>query len=337
MGITAAVIGCGFAARKIHIPALMQSGVRLIGIADIDKHALADTPDNIPKFRDYRDMLDRKPDLAAICTPDNLHAEMCIESAKRGINILVEKPLAISTSECAKVLNVLKRHSVQVCVMHNYKYFEPFLKLKSIIKEDAFGDLIASRIFFGHGMGAGSFPKAWTLNPKKSVPLPMHVMHPFYLLEWIFGRPKSVAGIKIGDGFYGQFETSNGTVHMDLCQLRERRKHLFKVDVNASTFSIEARDPPGFSWIGHNIRSDIALTVKSFAGQTIRLLKLLRAFPFNRQIQYSLGSSALLISKYVESLQKGLEPPVSINEASKAIECAEKYAKACNQRMKIDF
>jgi len=333
--LTAGIVGYGFAGRNIHLPALKQSGVHLIGIADNDKRILAEAPSTVQRFDDYYELLDKRPDIVAICTPDHLHAKMCVEAAERGINVLLEKPMAISSTEASEVVGAAQRNSVQVCVVHQFRYFEPFVKLKQVLDEHGLADLVGGRILFLHGENPGSMPRAYTDDPSTAIPLPFHVVHPFYLLEWIFGKPTGVVGTQAGGSFFGLFQTSKGTVHVDLSQLHTAGRHLLKIDANTSHISVEAADPPSLWFVGHNVRSDMRLTSKSCIGQTARLSRLLAKYIVDKRVLYSFGASSLLIGKYVDSIRKGHAPPISLDEAARAVHYTEQYYKACIEQTQI--
>lgn len=333
--ITAGIVGYGFAGRNIHLPALKQSGVSLIGIVDNDKRTLTEAPSTVQRFSDYYELLDKKPDIVSICTPDHLHAKMCVEAAERGINVLLEKPMAISSTEAGEVVEAARRNSVRVCVVHQFRYFEPFVRLKKALEEQGLVDFLVGRILFLHGESPGSVPRSYTEDPSTAVPLPFHVVHPFYLLEWIFGIPTGVVGVRIGDSFFGSFETSKGSVHVDLCQLHTAGRHLLKIEANMSRISVEAADPPSVWFVGHNVRSDMYLTSRSFIGQTARLSRLLVKYIVDRRAQFAFGASRVLIGKFVDSIRNGGPPPISLDEAARAVGYTEHYYKACVEQARI--
>jgi len=70
----------------------------LAGICDVDQGRLeragAATP--APRYRDYATMLEReKPDAVLIATPHYDHTGMAIEAFRRGMHVLVEKPVGV--------------------------------------------------------------------------------------------------------------------------------------------------------------------------------------------------------------------------------------------------
>ena len=66
-------------------------------------------------FTDWKEMLDAvKPDVVHICTPHDLHAEMACECLARGINVYLEKPIAISEEELCRIEEAAKNSEISV-------------------------------------------------------------------------------------------------------------------------------------------------------------------------------------------------------------------------------
>ena len=47
---------------------------------------------------------EKELDVISVCTPNSFHSEHTIKSLKAGLNVLCEKPMAISVSECNKMM-----------------------------------------------------------------------------------------------------------------------------------------------------------------------------------------------------------------------------------------
>ncbi len=64
-------------------------------------------------YRDYEKMMDeQKPDVVCITTPSGAHLEPTRAAAKRGIHVLCEKPLEISTARVDEMIDVCKKAGV---------------------------------------------------------------------------------------------------------------------------------------------------------------------------------------------------------------------------------
>lgn len=64
-------------------------------------------------YADYEAMMDiERPDVVAIATPSGAHLEPALAAAQRGIHILCEKPLEITTARCDQMIEAARKHGV---------------------------------------------------------------------------------------------------------------------------------------------------------------------------------------------------------------------------------
>src|SRR5262245_41071061 len=92
-----AAIGCGGQGGVILNQAAQTE--TLVALCDVDdKRAAANFTkfDKLPKYKDYRVMLDKEGKNIDACTigiPDHMHATVALECMRRGKHVYVEKPL----------------------------------------------------------------------------------------------------------------------------------------------------------------------------------------------------------------------------------------------------
>lgn len=92
---------------------------------------------------EYRAMLDRaRPDIAIVCGPFELHAQMCIDAIQRGVHVLTEKPAAL-TFEQLDALRAAhdKNPSIHLAGMMFHRYSPGFHTAARLIREGAIGDV----------------------------------------------------------------------------------------------------------------------------------------------------------------------------------------------------
>lgn len=89
-----ALIGNGFIASK-HIEAMKEVGAELVAVCDTDP---AKKVEGIPFYTDYKEVLDQV-DAVSICTPNDTHAAIVLDVARKGKKILCEKPVTFKPSE----------------------------------------------------------------------------------------------------------------------------------------------------------------------------------------------------------------------------------------------
>src|SRR6185369_9810031 len=112
--ITIGVIGAGLIGRK-HLRKLAErTDYDLVGIADVNvDHVAAEHPER-RVFADYRQLLDEaRPEAVIIASPNQLHAETGIECARRGIHILIEKPVTDTLQTAAALMAEVRKGGIK--------------------------------------------------------------------------------------------------------------------------------------------------------------------------------------------------------------------------------
>lgn len=70
--------------------------------------------------RDISELLKSDLDIVAICTPNGLHAPQAIAALQHGKHVIIEKPMALQSADCEKIIFEAFKQSLQVfCVMQN--------------------------------------------------------------------------------------------------------------------------------------------------------------------------------------------------------------------------
>jgi UDP-N-acetylglucosamine 3-dehydrogenase len=140
------VIGCGPVAQKGHLPGLIRSkSAQIEAIADIDEKTLQKTAKkfHVPKtFTNYQEMIDGNLDLVHVCVPNHLHSKVTIDVLKKGINVLVEKPLAPTVREAEQMVEIADQRHVKLCEAKQWRYIPAMRKAHSLLKEGKLGRLI---------------------------------------------------------------------------------------------------------------------------------------------------------------------------------------------------
>jgi predicted dehydrogenase/nucleoside-diphosphate-sugar epimerase len=101
--VRVAVIGCGAISEQMHLPILAgHERIRIAALVDRDEaraRRLADGYGVGKVFSDARDLDSQQVDAAIVATPPFHHAPCSIELLRRGIHVLVEKPMALNLAE----------------------------------------------------------------------------------------------------------------------------------------------------------------------------------------------------------------------------------------------
>lgn len=94
--------------------------VRLAGVVDNDPRLVEQLSSGLHSCQSYSTLseLEGLVDAAIIASPTRLHAEMAIELIKMGVHVLVEKPLASTSSEAERVIAAAEAAGVVLAVGH---------------------------------------------------------------------------------------------------------------------------------------------------------------------------------------------------------------------------
>src|SRR5690242_3804233 len=123
MRIKIAVIGAGSMGMN-HLRVLSdfdEEQVQLVGVADTFEPSLGNAVSrfHVVGFAEYREMIDRvKPDLVAVVIPTHLHFEAAAYALERGINVLLEKPMARTVEQALALIQLAHRRGVKLAVGH---------------------------------------------------------------------------------------------------------------------------------------------------------------------------------------------------------------------------
>jgi UDP-N-acetyl-2-amino-2-deoxyglucuronate dehydrogenase len=91
-------------------------------------------------------LLDRESlDIVIVGTPSGLHAEHGAAAARRGIHVLVEKPLAITTGGADALIEEARRAGVTLGVIFQDRLKAAIHDLKTIVERGALGRLLLAR------------------------------------------------------------------------------------------------------------------------------------------------------------------------------------------------
>ena len=100
-----------------HMAAIKAVGGELVAAVDpCDSVGILDR--YFPKclfFKDYLDAFESvAADYAVICTPNNLHAVQAFQALEAGMDVIVEKPAAITSKWVDELMDAEKKHGKRV-------------------------------------------------------------------------------------------------------------------------------------------------------------------------------------------------------------------------------
>jgi predicted dehydrogenase len=140
--IRLAVVGCGAVAQIHHLPAIAASDrveAKVLVDADLKRaRALAErfgVPEVTADFKE----LPGQVDAAVVALPNSLHAPVSIELLRRGVHVLVEKPMAMSVRECDEMIAAASAGRAVLAVGLDFRFFDASLFVRNLLKDGLIG------------------------------------------------------------------------------------------------------------------------------------------------------------------------------------------------------
>jgi predicted dehydrogenase/nucleoside-diphosphate-sugar epimerase len=185
------LIGAGYIA-SWHADALKATpGVQITAICDRSRGAaegLAATH-GAQVFTSVADLIAaRACDAVHILTPPNLHHDLAVECLEGGLDVLVEKPVALSAAETRSIAETAARTGKRFSPGHNFLGLPRYEKLKAMVSDGQLGRIAEARITWCLPLAplrSGPYG-LWLLREPKNLLLELGP-HPFSFAVDLFG------------------------------------------------------------------------------------------------------------------------------------------------------
>ena len=144
------IIGCGSIAEIAHFPSIDQrKEARLLAVCDVDTEQAQSSAAKWGAeawFTDYRIMFDKvNLDAVVIAAPNNVHRNIAVAAANAGVNVVVEKPLAVTNTEAWEIVDACNDAGVKLMVGCDRRFWTHNQWAKELIEGGAIGNLLMSR------------------------------------------------------------------------------------------------------------------------------------------------------------------------------------------------
>lgn len=143
--IRIAVVGCGRISKN-HFGAIERHAddLELIGVCDNHPATLKAHTDTyrVPGYAHLPDLLTKEqPDVVALCTPSGLHPDQTIATARHGVHVMTEKPMATRWQDGVHMVKACDEAGVHLFVVKQNRRNATLQLLKRAIEEKRFGKI----------------------------------------------------------------------------------------------------------------------------------------------------------------------------------------------------
>jgi predicted dehydrogenase len=146
--IKVAVIGVGYLGRQ-HVRIYSESKfVELLGVVDKNLTTAQSVANefNSHAYADFSPLLD-KVSAVSVAVPTTDHATVCCQLLSRGIDVLVEKPMASSVDEAETMIDTAMRHERVLQVGHLERFNPAICAARSIAHQPMFFEIHRLGVF----------------------------------------------------------------------------------------------------------------------------------------------------------------------------------------------
>lgn len=200
MSTRAAVIGCGDVS-SVHFEAIAKlDGATLVGVCDADPGRLAAAVETygVPGFADHSSLIKAvSPDVVHICTPHDQHASVAVDCLERGVNVIVEKPLAHTVAEGRRLVEAAASGNAKIAVCFQNRYNATAQAMHALLSSGTLGAVVgasATVLWERSAEYYQSRPWRGTWAGGGGGLMMNQAIHTVDLLQWLVGDVVSVSG-----------------------------------------------------------------------------------------------------------------------------------------------
>lgn len=193
-----ALIGCGRIATN-HVKAAKLNSLDFVAACDLEldniqklleKHDLQNDL-NIARYTDYKKMIQEHPEirLIAIATSSGAHAEIALYCIDHGINVIIEKPMAMSMADAEEIIRRSEAKGVKVCACHQNRFNLAVQQVRKAVEAGRLGKISHGSIHVRWNRGKDYYMQApWRGTWAEDGGCLMNqCIHSIDMLRWMMG------------------------------------------------------------------------------------------------------------------------------------------------------
>ena len=130
-----------------------------------------------------------------ICTPHYQHPTLAVEAFEAGLHVLCEKPMALSSADCAEMIETAKECGKKLMIGQCLRFEPLYLVLKNAIEEGTFGKVKAAYFDRFSSLPRWGFD-GWYRDTARSggAIMDLHI-HDVDMVRFLFGEPNFASAV----------------------------------------------------------------------------------------------------------------------------------------------
>lgn len=189
-----AVVGAGLIGSKHARLVHGQPECSLVGVCDPDpgRRSVAEELE-APFYRDLTALLEeQQPEGAIVATPNGTHLAVAEVCAAKGVDLLIEKPIADTLPAARSIVEVAAASGCRILVGHHRRHNPLIREARSQVQGGALGRLIAASMMWTLLKPAEYFQVDWRCRRPQGGPILINLIHELDILRYICGEIRQV-------------------------------------------------------------------------------------------------------------------------------------------------
>jgi myo-inositol 2-dehydrogenase/D-chiro-inositol 1-dehydrogenase len=140
------LVGCGWFGQHLALTLGSIDGARLVAVADIDRAAAEafGREMGVPAHVGHAALVaDPQVGALIIAVPHSEHEAVAVDGARAGKHIFCEKPMAIDTAACYRMLDAAESNGAKLMVGQVVRLYPLFRRVAGIVERGTLGQLVA--------------------------------------------------------------------------------------------------------------------------------------------------------------------------------------------------
>jgi predicted dehydrogenase len=145
-------------------------------------------------FSHWTRMLEQvKPDAVNVCTPNGAHAPVVIDAANAGCHTLTEKPMALTTQECERMIEAAAKNKRKLAVGFQYRFHPSTQFLMKAREEGEFGKVMFVKCQALRRRGIPNWGVFGQKEKQGGGPMIDIGVHVIEMSHYVMGSPRPIA------------------------------------------------------------------------------------------------------------------------------------------------
>lgn len=148
-----------------YLPILLDQKIGISGVYDWDENRAIDFAKqfSLVNYLSIDQLLETDCDTVLICSENIFHKELALQAMKKQKNVIVEKPMALTSNDAEEMIDEAKKQQVKLMIAHPVRFSQVAQDAKKVIQEQHLGELLAI-----NASNHGKNPGGWFVDPELS-------------------------------------------------------------------------------------------------------------------------------------------------------------------------